>query len=243
MHKVGVVKEIWIYPVKSMAGLSVRSAELYWYGLGGDRRYAYVQEGNNSSFPWLTAREMPKLVQYQPSFADEAPDKWHRSTLHVKTPAGSRLGITDSALLSDINQHWSKPVRLIQQNRGSFDAAPVSMMSTSTVRQVDQHYAGQLDYRRFRQNVIIEADEDQAYIEDRWVNQTLQFGEGEDCSQILLHRPAARCPMVNVDPDSAAKDSAVLKAVNRSRDNCLGMYAWPRKIGFVRVGDPVLLIR
>ena len=49
--KVGRVKEVNLYPVKSMRGTSVREASLYWYGLEGDRKYAFVKPGARSSFP------------------------------------------------------------------------------------------------------------------------------------------------------------------------------------------------
>ncbi|MEM8857108.1 MAG: MOSC N-terminal beta barrel domain-containing protein, partial [Chloroflexota bacterium] len=62
MIKVGTIQSIWLYPVKSMRGVSVDSADMYWYGLEGDRRYAYVQSSDHTTFPWLTGREVPKIV-------------------------------------------------------------------------------------------------------------------------------------------------------------------------------------
>jgi uncharacterized protein YcbX len=34
---VSTVKEINLYPVKSMCGVSVEQADVYWYGLNSDR--------------------------------------------------------------------------------------------------------------------------------------------------------------------------------------------------------------
>lgn len=70
--QVGIVKEIVLYPVKSMGGHTVNEAYLNWHGLGGDRKYAFVQDGNNSHFPWLTAREVPKMLHYTPGY-------WYKS--------------------------------------------------------------------------------------------------------------------------------------------------------------------
>ena len=67
MEPVGIVKEVNLYPVKSMRGVSVPEASLYWYGLNGDRKYAFVRD-IDSSFPWLTGRQVPKLLQYEPHF-------------------------------------------------------------------------------------------------------------------------------------------------------------------------------
>jgi hypothetical protein len=47
--------------------------------------------------------------------------------------------------------------------------------------------------------------------------------------------------MINVDPDTTERDAAVLKAVARERDTCLGVYGTTVQPGPVAVGDPVVL--
>ncbi|MEM9773759.1 MAG: hypothetical protein AAF902_04205, partial [Chloroflexota bacterium] len=56
---------------------------------------------------------------------------------------------------------------------------------------------------------------------------------------ILPFRPIKRCSMVNIHPDSAERDTSVLKAVNKISDNCFGVYCWPRQIGSLNVGDVI----
>ena len=84
MKAVGYVKEVNLYPVKSMQGVSVPEATLYWYGLNGDRKYAFVRTDTNSSFPWLTGRELPLncfstnlilFLQMSPVKSDKS--RWH----------------------------------------------------------------------------------------------------------------------------------------------------------------------
>ncbi|MFI5253364.1 MAG: MOSC N-terminal beta barrel domain-containing protein [Bacteroidota bacterium] len=65
MHQVGVIKSIYRYPVKSMAGEELPSAELGWHGIERDRRFAFMRTGNMSGFPWLTASKMPELIRYK----------------------------------------------------------------------------------------------------------------------------------------------------------------------------------
>ncbi|HEY7214149.1 MAG TPA: MOSC N-terminal beta barrel domain-containing protein [Thermoanaerobaculia bacterium] len=69
MIQVGQVCEIVRYPVKSMAGAVMDSAFLGWYGLAGDRRFAFRRVGVDSGMPWLTASRLPELLLYHPAGA------------------------------------------------------------------------------------------------------------------------------------------------------------------------------
>src|SRR5205807_2069509 len=48
-------------------GEALPSAALTLQGFAEDRRYAFVQATSRSSFPWLTARELPELLYYRTS--------------------------------------------------------------------------------------------------------------------------------------------------------------------------------
>jgi len=48
---------------------------------------------------------------------------------------------------------------------------------------------------------------------------------------------------VNLHPDTAEQDPRVLKEVARSRNVCAGIYAAIDRIGTLRVGDRVRLVR
>src|SRR5258707_15079446 len=67
MQSVGVIRQLARYPVKSMQGEALLSAALTLQGFDEDRRYAFVQAASHSSFPWLTARELPELLYYRTS--------------------------------------------------------------------------------------------------------------------------------------------------------------------------------
>jgi uncharacterized protein YcbX len=57
-----IVEALFRYPVKSMAGERLETANLGWYGLDGDRRLAFRRIDNRSGMPWLTASKLPDLV-------------------------------------------------------------------------------------------------------------------------------------------------------------------------------------
>ena len=48
-----------------------------------------------------------------------------------------------------------------------------------------------------------------------------------------------RCIMVNVDPQTTKRNAAVLRAIGRERQACLGVYGTTVTPGRVAVGDPV----
>lgn len=54
--EIGQIKAIFRYPVKSMAGEQLDSANLGWHGLDGDRRFAFRRIADKGGFPWLTAK-------------------------------------------------------------------------------------------------------------------------------------------------------------------------------------------
>jgi MOSC N-terminal beta barrel domain len=58
MTVVGRVAALWRYPVKSMAAEALDDAEVSWHGFAGDRRSAFIRDGQvRSGFPWLTIRD------------------------------------------------------------------------------------------------------------------------------------------------------------------------------------------
>ena len=50
-----------------------------------------------------------------------------------------------------------------------------------------------------------------------------------------------RCVMVNIDPVTARRDPAILRAIARERQVCLGVYGSTVEPGRVAVGDPVMI--
>src|ERR1043165_3262255 len=104
--QVGVIGALYLYPVKSMGGHLAEDAFIGWHGLDGDRKYAFVQDGNTSHFPWLTAREAPIMLHYLPQFVD-ATDR-SKSPLTVKTPTGETLPLESAELIDSLAEHYSE---------------------------------------------------------------------------------------------------------------------------------------
>lgn len=229
-EKVGIVKALYRYPVKSMKGESVTETQVGWHGLDGDRRYAFVRGDVVSSFPWLSARQIPEMLRYVPAFAD--PTDVKKSEVLVETVNGRSLPVTSPELLAELAGLYGADVSLIHIGRGAFDSIPLSVMSTATAEALDA------DFRRFRQNIVIETMSGEPFAEEDWVGQALAIG---DEVRIRMNRRIPRCVMVTVDPETAVKDPAILKNIVQMRDNCVGVHASTEMPGRIAVGDVVWL--
>ncbi|MCA9726818.1 MAG: MOSC domain-containing protein [Candidatus Eisenbacteria bacterium] len=240
MFQVGRVHEIVRYPVKSMAGIRVPSANLGWHGLDGDRRFAFRRVGNQSGNPWLSASALPELLRYHPVGNDESPGE-PIPTL-VRTPSGVDRAVGSPELDAEISELYGSPVELTRLSHGIFDEAAISVISLTTIAGIGREAGGELDRRRFRANIVVETERADPFLEDDWVGGMLVFGEGDSGPAVAVTLRDLRCMMVNLDPDSAHQDPRVMKAVVRLNGNYAGVYGAVVRTGPVRPGDRVHLV-
>jgi len=230
MTVVGHVVALWRYPVKSMAAERLDEVEVSWHGLAGDRRWAFIRDGQvHSGFPWLTIRERPDMARYQPRFAE--PDRPDGSLTLVRTPSGGELDAADPALAAELGSG----VRVIKQDRGVFDTMPLSLLTTQALAGLGQLTAATLAPGRFRPNLLVEAASGPEFPEDSWVGRVLRVGS----LRMRVDQRDKRCVMVTIDPVTLARNPAILRAIARERDARFGVYGSAVEPGRVAVGDPV----
>src|ERR1044071_6247057 len=116
---VGHIHELARYPIKSMAGVKTDSGFLGWYGLQGDRRFAFRRLNDNSGFPWLSASRLPELLLYEPLGLDEN----HDEPTHVRTPEGVILELGSAELQKSVAEKLGSGVELTKLKHGIFDEA------------------------------------------------------------------------------------------------------------------------
>jgi uncharacterized protein YcbX len=237
--KPGQIRAIFRYPVKSMAGESLEVAKLSWHGIEGDRRFAFRRVTDTSGFPWLTASKLPELLLYKPFGRDS--DTAELLPTHVRTPDGKEYELRSDELRQEISSRHGSDVELMNLKHGIFDEACISVISLGTVHGVERESGREVDLRRFRPNIVIETESAEPFEEDRWVGRTLLFGEGNGGAALTVTMRDERCVMVNFDPDTAERDSAVMKTVVRMTGNYAGVYGTVVRAGELRVGQIVTL--
>jgi uncharacterized protein YcbX len=232
---VGRVASLFRYPVKAMAAEPVESAEVSWHGLEGDRRWAFVRSGQaRNGFPWFTLRQHPGLHGYRPVFGTAAALSSKEATpVIVHTPSGDKFEVDDPELAAELSV--AGPVFAQKIDRGTFDSAPLSLLSTQTADAVGAHVGTDVSPLRFRPNIVVETLSGTPFAEDSWVGATVSVGP----VRLHVERRDKRCMVINIDPATGERDPAVLRGVAQLNDVTCGVYGSVLVPGRIAVGDPV----
>ena len=123
MKTLGKVASLWRYPVKSMRGEELPEAYVNYTGVYGDRLFAIRSSGAEEGFPYLTGRELNRLLLYSPRYRETwaaakpanlaaaesiepgiTPIHAEASALalEVETPDGTTYAFDDPALLAEL---------------------------------------------------------------------------------------------------------------------------------------------
>lgn len=234
--RIGRIAAIYQHPIKSMAGRRLDSGSIDSHGLAGDRRFAFRRTGEHGGFPWLTAGRFPKLVSYRPV----SDGGGSGAPTHVVTPSGERLEIWSDALRTELASSFGSDVELMHLNHGMFDDGAVSIIAASTIAAIERDCGFEVDVRRFRPNLVVEADDGRPYCEDDWIGRVVAIGSNGPLIGITLRD--VRCSMVSLHPDTAEPDRRVQQSVVRLNGNCAGVYGVVMRTGDVDVGDEVHLL-
>jgi len=227
--------QIWRYPVKSLQGEQLDSAEAGAEGLAGDRRFAIFDAETGFG---LTARRQPQLLF---AAARTRPD----ATVEITLPDGT-VAADDAALSAWLERQvvlrsteevrerrFENPVDFEEESgewepfsgsNGAFHdsgRASVSLVSSATI-------AG-WEPRRFRSNLLLDGQG-----EDELVGSRIRLGDAElDVSMRIT-----RCVMVTrPQPDGIERDLDVLRSIHSKRGGELAVGALVVRPGTVTVGD------
>jgi uncharacterized protein YcbX len=236
----GRIHQLVRYPVKSMAGVATDSAFVGWYGLRGDRRFAFRRLTDKSDFPWLSASHLPELLLYHPLGLDEKAEE--PLPTQVRTPEGMTFPIGSAELQQNVAERFGSPVELMKLRHGIFDEGIVSVINVATISAISREAGQNLDTRRFRANIVIASDTAQPFAEDSWVGSRLIFGGNESGPVLTVTNRDLRCMMINLDPDTAEQNPGLMKAVVRMNENYAGAYASVARTGQISVGQSMSLI-
>jgi uncharacterized protein len=257
MDIIGKVDSLWRYPVKSMRGEELDQAFAGYSGIYGDRVFAFRSSANHKGFPYLTARDQRRLLQYRPRF--RFPDKAARPinlieaesknanslsadlaelVVDVETPDGETLAIDDPALVEMLraNIDQKHEVTLMQSQRAMTDCRPISIFSLQSAQQLAEETGTQVDKRRFRANVYMDLTASKGFAENELVGRSVRIGPKVTIT--ILERDA-RCVMITLDPDTGEQAPVILKKVAQAHEGMAGVYGAVLVEGMLHKGDPV----
>src|SRR6266849_4071016 len=262
MSIIGTVESLWRYPVKSMRGEELDEMFAGYAGVYGDRLFAFESSASPKGFPYLTGREQREMLRYQPRFRH--PDKAARPVnlteaesmppgvnpvsanptelmVDVETPDGETLAIDNPALIDmlRVGLDQKHQLTLLRSDKAMTDCRPLSIFAVQSARKLGEETGTSVDKRRFRANVYLDLNSSCGFAEDAFVGKTLRIGSKVVVS-IVERDP--RCMMITLDPDTAEKSPAILKAVAQAHEGMAGVYGAVLMEGMIRKGDPIELL-
>ncbi len=262
MNRIGTVDSLWRYPIKSMRGEELSEAFAGFSGVYGDRLFAFRSSAGPKGFPYLTAREQRKMLQYRPHFrhADKAARPVNLAEaegmgpgvtpvyadaaelmVDVVAPTGQTLAIDDPALIRMLRDGVSSApdLSLMRSDRAMTDCRPVSLLSLQTARQLGEEIGTSVDRRRFRANIYLDLSAAGGFAENGYVGRSLRIGS-KAVIAILERDP--RCVMITLDPDSGEARPELLRQVAQGHNGMAGVYGAVLVEGMIRKGDAVDLL-
>jgi len=208
------VEQLWRYPVKTLAGERLETAELTANGIPGDR-IVHVRGPEGVR----TSRRQHHLLGLHGTLdpsgrprVDGHPWDSPEALALVRAAAG------DDAELAAFD------------GLARFDILPLLVATDGAVAEFGR------DVRRLRPNIVIGGVEGLA--EREWAGAELHIGD----AVIWLDSLRARCPMTTVDPDTLERDPEVLKDIGRRFRGRIALNADVVAPGVINVGDPVRLV-
>lgn len=263
------VARLFVYPIKSCAGIEVDSAELTRRGFAYDRRYMLVDADGR----FLTQRRHPQMALIRTALADggirvSAPgrddlllpmtmNEAGRETCQVRvwedtveaTLADAEINIWFSACMGFASglvyladhQHRAVPNKAaaFDDEVGFADGAPLLLISEAALTALNDKLELSIGIERFRPNIVV--SECEPHAEDDW--QQLTIGD----AVLDVAWPCSRCIIPNIDPETAERDPGneptrtLLQYRRRDRAVYFGQNLIPRALGTVTAGAECLV--
>jgi uncharacterized protein YcbX len=123
---IGAVVSLWRYPVKSMMGEELNSAEVSERGLLGDRAYALVDGTDGKVASAKNPRKWPQMFQYRAAFVDLPRRGAEMPPVRVTLPEGTVVNSNQTDLHEILSRVLGREVTLEAAERGQPEAVASS---------------------------------------------------------------------------------------------------------------------
>jgi len=209
------LKEIWRYPVKTMAGEKLQRVELGPLGIAGDR-VIHVEDARGRV---VTSRSHPRFLGHTGSLDAQG---------EVLVDGRPWQSAEVAAEVLDIAGPGAKLVRYEGLER--FDVLPLLIATDGAIAAFGH------DYRRLRPNLIIGGVPGMA--EREWEGARLRIGK----VLIGVQDLRLRCIMTSYDPDTQVKDKEITRDIYRRFDGKLALNCFVIEGGEIAIADEVELL-
>ncbi len=255
------ISGLFIYPVKSLAGISLQQASLDNMGLKYDRRWMLVSPDG----AFLSQRKLPKMALIHTHLdelgqltlsmqgkSDLIVAKASSNTMPVKiwndTVLANKINDECDAWLTDIlgvdchlvyiNEDVVRQCDLnyakLGDRTGFSDGFPMLLLSEASLEDLNSRLDKPVDMCRFRPNIVVKGCK--PFAEDEWKDFML--------AEIPMRgvKPCSRCSIPTVDPDTGERtgtEPISTLATYRKRDHKVyfGMNIIHQQQGILRLGD------
>jgi len=259
------LSQLAIYPIKSTAQISLKHAQIGPFGLDMDRRWMLIDKDG----VMLTQRKHARMCLIQSSLLDEtlevtAPDmpllsvnKGDLNTQRLATVWNDTCKALDcgetaaqwfseflktNARLVYFPDNEQRQVDLNYAQQGDYtafsDGFPYLLIGQASLDDLNSRLDTPAEMKRFRPNLVVDGAE--AFAEDNW--KKIRIGD----ITFKLVKPCSRCVIPSIDPQTAKKTAAPVKALAsyRMRENKIffGQNVIAQGMGKLQVGMPVEVI-
>ena len=211
------LRELWRYPVKSMAGERLAEADVRLAGIAGDRM---VQVRHAGTGRVITSRTAPRLLGLAGTWDDAAGE-----------PRVNGRPWRSKEVTALVREAAGAGARLVRdESAARFDVLPLLVATDGAIAALG------VDHRRLRPNLVLGGVE--GLTERSWPGRRLRIG------QVLLHVASLRqrCVMTTFDPDTQVQDAGVLRRIVEEFDGRIALDCAVLEAGTIRVGDEVALL-
>jgi uncharacterized protein len=260
------ISGLFIYPVKSLGGVSLESSEVGLKGLKYDRRYVLVDEKG----VFVSQRTVAKMCLFQPTITEDGFEILNtQNNTRLNIPFELKNGETIKVKVWDdeiecivaeevINLWFSASLgmklRLCYQPDDSTrkidprysltendetslsDGYPILIISEESIEEINRQCLEKIDIKRFRPNIIIKGIS--PFAED-------DLGEFSiNDVEMAGVKKCARCQVINIDFETAKSGKEPLRALSNFRkiDNkiLVGNNIIVRNSGILHTGNLIL---
>jgi uncharacterized protein YcbX len=235
------ISRLFVYPVKSLGGISVPSALLTDRGFQHDRRWMLVNDQNQM----MTQREYPQMALLQTNIIEDGISIWHMNDIHTRitvpfVSSGTTLTVqvwndlceavfVDRKIDEWLSNKLDVTCRLVympddslrkidpryaveENNINSFsDGYPIMLLSQSTLDDLNSRLEVPVSMNRFRPNIVLAGAN--PYEEDEMAEFRIR---GVQFYGVKL---CARCAIPTINQDTLEKSKEPLKTLASYRQN------------------------